>query len=225
MQHGSHPCTCPAGRWILDRGLDPSQHEPPTAMVGPEDILSLPGVPKESLAEPVNSRYPKQQRKAVTNEEGMGGNSISKVFLGESQCRELLWWRLKAEIFTCLQGAGLELRCHHDLDHSRGVGGDTTAMLHTSSASAIMGIAKYCLERIANSSWLCSYPYHRQQGWRWDCIGLAKTWTSAICQSILPATQLDPGCLSRVGHPMKPWTPSMASFSCCKMHHGLPQFI
>lgn len=124
----------------------------------------MPGVPRESLAEPVNSRYSKQQRKAAIIEDGMGGISISKVCLGESQCRELLWrWRrLKAEIFTCLQGAGLELRHHHDLDRSRAVGGDTTAMLHTSSASAILGIAKYCLERIANSSWLCSYPYHRQ---------------------------------------------------------------
>ena len=94
----------------------------------------------------------------MTNEDGMGGISISKVCLGESQRGGLLWrWRrLKKEMFTSLQGAGPELRHHQGLDGSRGVGGDTTAMLHTLSASPILGVAKYCLKGIADSSSICS---------------------------------------------------------------------
>lgn len=159
MQPSSHQCNCPAGRWFLRCGLDPvPAQEPSTAVLGPEDILSLPEVPRGSSAEPANSRCPKQWRRAVTNEDGMGDISISGVCLSESQRREPLWrWkRLKTEMFTCCQGAGPELRHHQSLDCSRGVGEDTTAVFHTSSASPILGIAKYCLEGIADSSSLCS---------------------------------------------------------------------
>lgn len=158
LQHGSHQCNCPVGRWFLRCSLDPSQREPSTAAVRPEDIFSLPEVSRGSSAEPANSRCPKQWRKAVTNEGGTGGISISKVCLRESQRRRLLWrWRrLKTEMFTCLQGAGPELRHHQGLDCSRSVGGDISTRLHTLPASPILGIAKCCLEGIADSSSLCS---------------------------------------------------------------------
>lgn len=60
------------------------------------------------------------------------------------------------ETFTRCQGAGPELRHHQGLDCSRGVGGETTTMFHTSSASPVLEIAKYCLEGAADSSSLCS---------------------------------------------------------------------
>lgn len=133
MQHGSHQRNGPAGRWFLHRSLDQYQHEPSTATVRPGDVLSLPEFPRGSSAEPANSRCLEQWRKAVTNEDGMGGISISKACLGESQRRGLLrrWRRLKTEMFTCLQGAVPELRHHQGLECSWGVGGDTTTKLHT----------------------------------------------------------------------------------------------
>lgn len=167
----------------------------------------------------------------MTNEDGMGGISSSNTCLGESQRGALLWRqrRLKTERFSCLQGADPELRHHQGLDPSRGVGGDTTSAFHTLSASLVLRIAKYCLEGmpIAPRSAL-SHP-RRQQGWGWDGRRLAKTWAAvSVRQSIPPATQLHPNYFCRVSaehDTTKPWTPSAASPSRYKVHHGFPYFL
>lgn len=191
--------------------LEPAQPGHNPGVTGWAGRLLCPPQPEHSTASPCQnspgssvgggSRGPKGRRGTVTNEDGTGGISLSRLAPVKAMAG-----RSAEEAGNREQGTDPERRHHQGPDQSRGVAGDRTAKLHTSSASPAPGIARHCpqgIPRLLSRS--AAIPPPRPGGW-------------AGTSPLGPSRRHPTAPRKHPGAPTEPRTPSVAPLCCYKIH-------